>query len=173
MRRLLTASLLVLSIMVSSVFARPVPILSHAELLKRADLVLVVQPTKSADQEPGEPRVSIRDDYLRYLTPVVTDCNVLSVLKGTHAKKTIALPHYRLDWVKAKQNGSYGLGNGPCLVTFMIDRKPDDPFDDALVGGTFLVYLVTLDDGTHSFVTGQHDPRFSVFSLSPMPANGG
>ena len=123
----------------SSVHARPVPVLTYAELFEQADCVLIVHPISTRDARQGDPLVETPREVGRtYLTPVVTRFKVLSVVKGEIASKEILVPHYRLDWDKAKSNGIFGIGNGPSLVIFANPKKDD-----------------------HDFAAGIHDPYCS------------
>lgn len=147
-------------------YSRPVPVLSYDELLKQADVVLIVRPSKTRDAEPGDPiAVMPLDRANRYLTPTVTSFKVLATVKGVFKSKKLLLPHYRLDWEKAKKNGVAGISNGPSLVTFVDSENDEDYFDDVPSNRDYLLFLKRTADGSYDFVTGQFDPVFSVLGI--------
>jgi hypothetical protein len=158
----------------SSLYARRVHVLSHAELFKQAEIVLIVRPSSTRDSKAGDPVVEIPGDAGRnYLTPIVTRCKVLAVVKGDLVKKEVILPHYRLDMKKAESNGIHGILNGPSLVTFAMPKIDFAEFEGLQCDRDYLVFLKREQDGDFTFVTGQIDPEFSVFRLQPWTDDGG
>lgn len=145
--------------------ARKPPLLSYEQLAKKADFILVVRAIRTRDAHDGDPIVEMKRGE-KYLTPVITHIRVLATLKGKIDSKEIHLPHYRVDHVKAKENGLNGWGNGPALVQFpeSANDVADSPEPRA---GDRLLFLIKDDGGKFDFVTGQFDPKYSVFPLSP------
>lgn len=147
--------------------ARPVPLLSYDQLLQRADVVLIVRPVATRDAAEGDPIIGLEPSREDTLTPVVTSMRVLAVVKGACEEKSLLLPHYRMDWPKAKRNGIGAIANGPNLVTFAATAASGEAlnFLDVPWDGDCLLFLVKRPGGGYDFVTGQIDPKFSVFHL--------
>lgn len=154
--------------------ARFVHIPSYDELFAKADVILIVRPEETRDAQADEATqplgVTGHDDYV---TAVVTPMKVLRVVKGDFKQKTMNLPHYRLDMEKAARNGRGGLGNGPSLVEFAKKEESINEFDDLPSERDYMLFMKKLKDGELQFYTGQFDPEYSVFRLTPPTSDGG
>ena len=151
--------------LVSDLNARPVDVPTHAELLARSNLIIVVRPVATRDAKAGDPIVRSKRTNRDYLVPVVTRFRVLAVLKGDFKETELLLPHYRLDLSRSNVSG---IGNGPQLVTFPALNQADPNVADPIpYAEDRILYLVREPDGSPSFVTGQFDPAFSVLRVSP------
>lgn len=154
--------------------ARIVHIPSYDELFSKADVILIVRPGETRDAQGDDVTqplgVSDLDDYV---TAVVTPLTILRVVKGDFKQKEMDLPHYRLDTEKAARKGHGGLGNGPALVVFAQKDENVNEFDDLPCERDYMLFMKKLKDGQLQFYTGQFDPKFSVFRLSPRTQEGG
>lgn len=163
----------ILSLQCSTGMARPVPLLSYDELLKKADVVVIVRPGSTRDAVQNDPTIELEREHAKqYLTACVTPMKVLATIKGVIDGQEFLLPHYRMDWPKANRNGIEGIGNGPLLVTFADQNPKDNESDYVPSNRDYIIFLVKRQNGGYDFVTGQFDPKFSVFRLNPS-SNGG
>lgn len=172
--------------------ARFVPVLSYEELFKQSEFVFIVRAISTRDWKKGDPKALLpdgvnlnvtvvdindkdreiktnRDDYLK---PVVTEFHLLSVLKGKCKRKKVLVPHYRFEWPELNKNLIQLVHNGPQLIQFDLKAKAQGDLWDGISlfvpgNGDCLLFLNQECDGDFTFVTGQFDPVYSVFALTP------
>jgi hypothetical protein len=129
--------------------ARQIENWPYEKLFKHADLVVVVKPLtvrKAEKTDNARP-----PDDCDYLTGVVTNFQVLLVVKGQWKDKTMEMVHFRM------KEGKVVL-NGPLLVAFPTGDKKGR----ALIAKDCLLFLKKGKDGRLTFVSGQFDPALSV-----------
>lgn len=144
--------------------ARVVPRWSYARLWKESDLVLIVKAGETRDATIVDPVLPFDNEHDQlYLTAVVTELEVLAVLKGHFEHKRIELSHYRLDWEKLDAHGIKAVGNGPNLTVFEAQQNRVSRSDPIVsIEVDYMVFLKKNPVVQYTFVTGQVDPHFSV-----------
>jgi len=136
-----------LSVIPISLSARPVDILSHEEMHKKADLVIIGNVISTQDQTNYSFETSKKDSWI----PVYTKFKVLSILKGKLDNNVITFLHYRYYNKKMETV----IIDGPCFIRF--DPNQSDEF---------LLYLMKEPEGNvYSPVSGQMDPDISLRKL--------
>ena len=133
----------------SASIARVKPIVTYQQLLDKSDLVLIAEPSASADtnEKTDLPGINVvhEDNHVTGL-PVIgveTKLRVLVILKGDKSLKEIVLHHYRLA-------GDPASTDGVMLTTF--DPKTPHPF---------LLFLVREQDGRYAPLD-QTDPAMQT-----------
>jgi len=129
---------------------------NYAELMKAADLVVIVTPgaTTATGKQDAFPDITSVDPKGKS-SPVMgerleTDLEVVTVMKGKaldvkgKASKRIVLHHYR-------EVSTAPSVNGPGLVSF-------DPTQNQ----QYLMFLIREQDGRYAAVSGQTDPDMAI-----------
>ncbi len=146
-------SIMLTLLMIGHLHARPVPAWSYTELFRKSDLVVVVVPTATRDAKKDD-QIPPLEGIEERVAGVVTTFEVLAVAKGTFREKQLIIKHYR----EIPVNDTY-LGNGPVFVSFK----------GMLKNSHFMLFLRKVDDREFEFVTGQHDPLYSVKRIHQHP----
>ena len=172
MQRIVQLALISVAVFATTGYARVVPHWSYHRLFDESDLVLLVHVTGTRDAVSKDPVVPLdKESDGERLTAVVTEMNVLAVLKGDYKRKIFVLPHYRLDWTKLHARGMTTITNGPNLAHF--ESEPKDisgPGWGAKVDIDYMVFLKHAPNGLYRCVTGQVDSEFSVRQMHlPLP----
>ncbi|EMI24858.1 hypothetical protein [Rhodopirellula europaea] len=180
--RHLALAIVVSTLLASAAFARLVPARTYEELLQESDLIVIVHarstnapnaddtvvPLEYLSVAMGEPDTVAPLDptELARFTAVITDFDVLGVVKGKLDAKRLKICHYRY------KHGAEELGNGPSFVSFPTERYTEVS-GDRRRGGIANDFMLFLKYDSHrrlTFVTGQYDPEYSVKQISsPLP----
>ncbi len=139
----------------NSLHARPSGILPYSELFEQAELVLIARPISTRDSKPGDPVVEVvfnAEVAREYLTSVVSNCKVLSVVKGNLKDTEVTIPHYRFDFEKDEANGRLSIIiSGPRLVDFALPKNKKDINDVYPGRRDYMVFLKREPDGDLTF----------------------
>jgi hypothetical protein len=132
--------------------ARPVEVLSRADLWKKADRVALA--TVESNRDEAVPAKAKPDAWV----PVITRFHVDAILKGNPGRsqpkeaQSLNVRHYRYFGPEARIT----VVDGPAFVTFEPKRKNE-----------YLVFLTAGQDGIYEPVTGQYDPWQSFLRVEP------
>jgi hypothetical protein len=166
----------------SVAYGRPVPARTYKELLDASDLVLIVQAATTRQPRAddaivpleevlvlmGEPESirAIDGREMDRFTAVITEFDVLGIVKGTYDGDLLTICHY------AYKADGQELGNGPAFVSFPTDNltKVRGERWSGDVANDYLLFLKYDSRKRLTFVTGQYDPHYSVKQItSPLP----
>jgi len=132
--------------------ARPVKIMSYAEMFKESDLVIIgVFASERAD---GEPIDGDFEGLEKFIEGVTTKLRVLCVLKGEVVGGEATVRHHRMRQEDHRLLPGGGITNGP---TFAVFHAGDD----------YMLFLKKRSDGRYACVTGPSDLAFAVKRLEP------
>jgi hypothetical protein len=122
--------------------------LSQSQLVQKADLVVIatIRFTTADDTGPGPSPATTTG----YGTPVKSEFDVLTVVKGKLDGKILAVRHERLS-----DHLGFGVINGPIFVRFDLKDRNE-----------YLIYLKKVGDG-YEPLSGQTDPEESFYRLCP------
>jgi hypothetical protein len=138
--------------------SRVVQIWSYADLVGKADAVVIAVPTSVNESTAIVPFPGLWTTDMKGETgplgshEVETTFNVRAVLKGSGDVKKFVLLHY----VLAIDDASKPIVDGPGVLSF----EPKDK-------KSFLMFLKKEEGGRFSAVSGQADPEFSVRLIGP------
>jgi hypothetical protein len=128
----------------------------YDKLFKHAELVLIVKAASVRDAEPRDQAIPAAG-WKDILVGVVTNMQILQVVKGDCKEKTLDLIHFRL------KEGAQ-IRNGPLLVSF--STKPIvlqvNGWTIANLESHYMLFLKKNKDGRLECVSGQLDPELSV-----------
>jgi len=160
MRIITTIALLLVPLVYS--FARPVDVKTYSELMREAELVLIVHATAWRPATDDDDIVPIESD-LESLAPIFTKFNVLTVLKGEYDGDTFELCHYRYTPFSRR------IGNGPLLAWFDTAENMGASGYGWVTGridNDFVLFLKRDEAERWTFITGQYDAELSVRQIT-------
>ena len=141
----LSAFCLLLLLSAALAQARPVCIWQQAELLQKADLVVIATAHSTADDRSFNSK-SVRPGLGTWI-PVETEFDVQAVVKGQFSGKMLTVNHYRY-----LQEDRVLIVDGPAFVEFDPKKKQ------------YLIYLKKRGDH-YEPLTGQYDPNQSFYQI--------